>query len=60
MKYDVNNDGKITLSDIISVQRWLISDYSLTQRNIYIADFNNDGVITLTDVILFQRYLLRN
>ncbi len=58
-KYDSNNDGSITLADVVMVQKRLISDYSFTPREIYQVDFNNDGIVSLADVILFQRYLLR-
>ena len=56
--YDINNDGKITLSDVVLIQKRLISDYVFSRREIYLADFNNDNQITLIDIILFQRYLL--
>ena len=58
IKYDINSDGEITLSDIILVQKRLISDYHFNQREIYLADFNSDNKITLSDIVLFQRYLL--
>ena len=58
IKYDINNDGEITLSDIILVQKRFISDYHFNQREIYLADFNSDNKITLSDIVLFQRYLL--
>jgi len=57
-RYDINNDGKITLSDVVLIQKRLISDYVFSQREIYLADFNNDHQITLADIVLFQRYLL--
>ncbi len=57
-RYDVNLDGKITLSDIVMLNKRFISDYDFTQRDIYIADFNNDNKITLADIVLFQRYIL--
>ena len=58
IKYDINSDGEITLSDIIWVQKRFISDYHFNQREIYLADFNSDNKITLSDIVLFQRYLL--
>ena len=58
IKYDINSDGEITLSDVILVQKRLISDYHFNQREIYLADFNSDNKITLSDIVLFQRYLL--
>ena len=57
-RYDVNLDGKITLSDIVMLNKRFISNYDFTQRDIYIADFNNDNKITLADIVLFQRYIL--
>lgn len=58
VKYDVNFDGRISLADIVTVHKKLISDEIFTQRDIYIADFNSDNRITLSDIVLFQRHLL--
>ena len=58
VKYDVNFDGRISLADIVTVHKKLISDEIFTQRDIYIADFNSDNQITLSDIVLFQRHLL--
>ncbi len=58
-KYDVNDDGNITLSDVVTIQKRLISNYPFTPRDIYRVDSNDDNIISLADIILFQRYLLR-
>ena len=60
MKYDINSDSKITLSDIVLVHKKLLNDYVFSQREIYLVDFNNDNEITLADIVLFQRYFLTN
>ena len=59
MKYDINNDGSITLSDVVIMQKRLINNYSYSPRETYIADRNGDGAVSLADIILLQRYLLR-
>ena len=59
IKYDTNDDGKITLADIVLTHKRLAEDHYFTEREIYTADFNDDNRISLADITLFQRYLLQ-
>ena len=57
-KYDIDGDGSIMLSDVVLMQKRLLSNYNYSAREIYAADFNGDGAVTLADIVLFQRYIL--
>lgn len=57
-KGDTNGDGKITLIDLINLQRCLLGKIKLNENQIKAADTNGDGKITLIDLINLQRCLL--
>jgi len=53
---DVNNDGNFTVSDIITLQKWLHGNGSLS--NWENADFCKDGIINIFDLISMKRKML--
>lgn len=55
---DVNNDGKISLSDAVYVQRYLIGITTFNDTQLLMADVNGDGVVNLADGVYLQRKLL--
>jgi len=50
LRGDVNGDGSVNISDVISAINYL-SNNDTTGINIVNADMNNDGTVTITDVI---------
>lgn len=55
---DINGDGKVSIVDIVIIQKYIVSSYTLTDEQIQKADINMNGKVDLTDCILIQRYLL--
>ena len=56
---DVNSDDKLTLSDAVILQRYVVGILSADdEASLYRADFDGNGNITVRDVILLQRYML--
>ena len=59
---DINQDGKITATDIILVKRHLVAgkkqEWILTEDKFKLADINKDNKITATDLILIKRLVL--
>ena len=49
---DINNDGKINISDVI---RCLRMSLELDEQDLRVADMNGDWVINISDVILLLR-----
>ena len=52
---DYNNDGSVTVADLVLFTRFIAEDTTLPQQQIQIfvtvkTDFDNDGLITLIDV----------
>ncbi len=60
---DINNDGKITATDLLLVKRHLVSnqkqEWILTGDKFYAGDINKDGKITATDLLLIKRLTLK-
>lgn len=55
---DVNNDGKMSLSDVVHLQRHLIGITTLDDTQLIMADMNGDNIVNLADVVYLQRKLL--
>lgn len=53
---DVNNDGKINVTDVIMVRRYIVGDYNIT-INEDAANVNDDSKINSADVILIRRFI---
>ncbi len=59
---DINEDGKITATDLLLVKRHLIAgekqEWTLTGDKFKAGDINKDGKITATDLLLIKRLVL--
>ena len=55
---DSNGDGKITIKDIILIQRNILGYTKLVGAYKEAGDVNKDGKITIKDIILIQRNIL--
>ena len=54
---DTNSDGKLSVTDVVAVQKWLHKQGSLSEwQNV---DFNGDGKINVVDLCLMKRLLLK-
>ncbi len=59
-KYDVNNDGQLSLTDIILTQRYVLGTINFSRNQLYSADIDSNSVISLSDIIRIQRELIDN
>ena len=48
---DVSGDGKITITDVVKLQKYVVGSGSLSGAYAKAADINGDGKITITDVV---------
>ncbi len=59
---DINQDGKITATDVLFVKRHLVAakkqEWILTGEGFKAGDINKDGKITATDLLLIKRLVL--
>lgn len=54
---DVDSDGRVTITDVTSIQRYLAELESLTEEQLALADTNGDGEINIADATHVQMYL---
>ncbi len=55
---DVNNDGQITVLDLLYVQRYLLRTMTLNPQQLKAADVSKDGVVNVLDLLMIQKHLL--
>lgn len=55
---DVNGDGKISLADMVMVQRQLLQIKILDGPHFTAMDTNHDKTCSLADMVIIQRHLL--
>lgn len=55
---DINGDGRLSITDVTIVQKYLSCDYNLTQFQLSIADVNGDGKISIADVTEMQKRII--
>lgn len=58
IKGDINSDGQFNIADAVKFNNYLISNESLTNEQIKIADLNEDGVADVFDLVLFRQMVI--
>lgn len=53
---DANEDGAVTLQDVVVITRWLAGGWNV-KINETNSDVNHDGVVNLKDAVLIRRFL---
>lgn len=53
VKYDINNDGKFSIADLVSLHTWVIQSGEL--KNPSAADLDGDGEINSFDLVLLRQ-----
>ena len=56
---DVNEDGNITVSDVIMLQKYLHGKIKFTEQQFHISDVTSDGIVNIFDLIYLKRMLLK-
>ena len=55
---DTNGDGKISLIDLVNVQKHILGVIALNGNSFTGADTNKDGKISLIDLVNIQKHIL--
>ena len=55
---DINNDGKIDIVDVITVNRFILGKTSLTSAQQKLADVSADGQVTPNDALLMMKKIV--
>lgn len=59
IKGDINSDGKFSISDILSLQKWLLNlNYDIKIDNLKTADINNDNTVNIFDLSIMKEGLI--
>lgn len=56
---DVNNDGTISLKDVLTLQKHLAYIIELDEIGTLAADANQDGKLAMSDALLIQKYIVK-
>jgi aryl-phospho-beta-D-glucosidase BglC (GH1 family) len=59
-KGDVNCDGRVTLTDLIALQRFMLATLRLDDTQLYAADVNADNSVDSFDLALLKRAVFRS
>ena len=55
---DVNNDGKITITDLVQINNHLLQTSTLKSTSFSAADINGDGKVNITDLVQINNHIL--
>ncbi len=55
---DVNGDGLINITDMLSVKSHILGKSTLTGAEVLAADISGDGIINITDVLQLKAHIL--
>lgn len=58
LKGDFNEDGDITIADVVLLNRHVLGKALLSTAQLQYADISGDGDITIADVVLLNRHVL--
>lgn len=56
---DVDEDGAVTIADVLSMQNYLAAKIRYTEKMLFIADVDRTGGVTLVDVLEMQKYIAK-
>ena len=57
LKGDINNDGKISIIDMLLIFMYKSTEISLGPDELQRADTDNDGSVTLADALAIQKHI---
>ncbi|MDD4375945.1 MAG: dockerin type I repeat-containing protein, partial [Clostridia bacterium] len=57
---DVNEDGRVSIKDVIYLSQHLENIRNLSPQALKNADVNNDGLVNSVDIVLLRQYLVAN
>jgi len=58
IKGDVNRDGNVNVSDVVSLNRILLGKYNFDEKTFENSDMNGDDKLNVFDVVLLKRFVI--
>ena len=56
---DVNKDGKTNITDLVLVEKWLLSVPDTVLSDWKSADMNNDGILDVFDLVMLRKAVIK-
>lgn len=58
LKGDLNSDGKITVSDLVIMEKYILGSQTLTEKQFNNADFSGDKYVDSFDLVLLRKIFI--
>ncbi len=55
---DINQNGSVTVTDLVLLQKYLLACTSLNETQLTLADVNEDGIVNVVDLGILKKMLL--
>ena len=56
---DPNGDGKVTMEDVVLLQKYIAKLVEFTPEQLKLADVDHSGEITMLDVTTMQKFIAK-
>ncbi|MBO7473201.1 MAG: glycoside hydrolase family 11 protein [Ruminococcus sp.] len=60
MQGDINDDGVFSISDVVTLQKWLLGSRNISIKNWKAADLNYDSVLDIFDLCMMKKAIIRS
>lgn len=58
LKGDLNSDGKITVADLVIMEKYILGSQTLTEKQFTIADLSGDNAVDSFDLVLLRKIFI--
>ena len=55
---DINDDGNVSVSDVVFLQKYILGSKSITKEKYEVADINTDGLVDVFDLVALKYKVL--
>lgn len=57
LRGDINNDGKISIIDMLTIFRYKSGEITLNAEELQRADTDNNGAVEIADALMIQKHI---
>lgn len=58
LKGDLNSDGKITVADLVLMEKYILGSQTLTEKQFTVADLSGDNAVDSFDLVLLRKIFI--
>lgn len=59
VKDDINLDGAVTVTDLVSMMKYMTSQISFSEHQVSVADMNKNGRVDILDLVRLKSLLIQ-